>query len=242
MDRLNLPKHLMVKKDIMDRLDREEFVPGDLLPSERELIERYEVSRITVRKALADLENEGYLYKVHGKGTYVKGGEKDQNLFELTSCTKDIIRLGMTPTRKVLSAEVLLADRSRQRKLNLPEGEKIFELSRVYYADQDSINWTTTSLAYRYFPGIESYDFSKISLYDVIETKYGVTIDSAQRSVQAVVSTGLVSEYLDIPDGVPLLLFKCNTYGIVKAKKVPIEVFKSYYKTDKYGFYINQTR
>ena len=67
--------------------------------SERELMETYQVSRITVRKAIDELVTEGYLYKIQGKGTYVKTDEGSNNLFSITSCTDDVLRLGMKPSR-----------------------------------------------------------------------------------------------------------------------------------------------
>ena len=75
---------------------------SELVPSERELMAMFQVSRITVRKAVEELEQEGYLYKVQGKGTYVKGDQNSQDLFSITSCTQDVVRLGMTPSRKVV--------------------------------------------------------------------------------------------------------------------------------------------
>ena len=67
--------------------------------SERELMETYQVSRITVRKAIDELVTEGYLYKIQGKGTYVKTDEGSNNLFSITSCTDDVLRLRMKPSR-----------------------------------------------------------------------------------------------------------------------------------------------
>mgnify|MGYP003422710141 CR=1 FL=1 len=92
-----IPKYVEVKRSIIQDINDEVFRVGEMIPSERELIELFDVSRITVRKAVSELENEGYLYKIQGKGTFVKEEQKKQNLFSLTSCTQDVIRLGMTP-------------------------------------------------------------------------------------------------------------------------------------------------
>ena len=67
-----LPKYYLVKKSVVEKIENEEFQPGEPIPSERELMEDYQVSRITIRKAIEELVAEGYLYKVQGKGTYVK--------------------------------------------------------------------------------------------------------------------------------------------------------------------------
>ena len=104
-----LPKYYLVKKSIVEKIENEEFQPGEPIPSERELMEDYQVSRITIRKAIEELVAEGYLYKVQGKGTYVKTDEGSNNLFAITSCTEDVIRLGMTPSKKTVVSELVRA-------------------------------------------------------------------------------------------------------------------------------------
>lgn len=242
MEDFRPPKYFQVKKAIVEKIDNEEFTIGELIPSERELMALLHVSRITVRRAIEELEQEGYLYKVQGKGTYVKGDQNSQDLISITSCTQDVERLGMKPSRKVLYARVAPADKKRQRKLNLGDNDQVFALSRIYYADDEPINYTRTYLAYKYFRGIEKYDFAKESLYQVIENQYGIPLSRANRSVEAIIARDEIAEYLHVPNGVPLLLFQCTTYGMVGGKEVPVETFKCCYRSDRFKFYINQVR
>jgi GntR family transcriptional regulator len=237
-----LPKYYTVKRAIIEHIDDEVYRIGEMIPSERELMQAFEVSRITIRKAVDELEREGYLYRVQGKGTFVKGDQNSQNLISLTSCTQDIERLGMKPSRRVLGSAVIPADKKRQHALNLKEGEPVFRLERVIYADDEPINLTTTYLAYRYLEGIEKHDFAKESLYGVLEKRYGITIKRAVRRVEAVIAHGEVPELLGMEEGVPLLLFQCTTYGEIAGRECPIETFKCYYRSDKFSFYINQIR
>ena len=237
-----MPKYYTLKRAIIQNIDDDVYKVGALIPSERELMATYDVSRITVRKAVDELEQAGYLYKVQGKGTYVKGDQNKQNLISLTSCTQDILHMGMTPSRKVLKGEVRVADKKRQRKLNLKEGDKVFCLSRIYYADEEPINYTVTYLPYKYFEGIEQYDFGQKSLYDTLEREYGTRITRAERMVEAVIAYDEISELLVVEEGVPLLLFQSTTYGEVNGREYPIETFKCYYRSDKFNFYIKQVR
>ena len=242
MAEIPAPKYYMVKKRIIENIDNDVYKVGELIPSERELMETFDVSRITIRKALDVLEHEGYLYKVQGKGTYVKGEQNSQNLFSLTSCTQDVIRLGMKPSRKLISSLVMTADKKRQFKLELKEGDKVFRLCRVYYADREPINYTTTYLAYKYMPEIENFDFSQVSLYEVLESTYHIKMTHATRTVEAVIAHDEICDLLNVDDGVPLLLFQCTTYGLVNEKEVPVETFKCYYRSDKFSFFIDQVR
>lgn len=75
-----VPKYYQLKKILIEKINNEEFEVNVPIPSERELTELYQVSRITVRKAIEELVNEGYLYKIQGKGTYVKTDEGEQPL------------------------------------------------------------------------------------------------------------------------------------------------------------------
>ena len=236
------PKYFIVKNDIINLIEDGTYKEDTLVPSERELMELYEVSRITIRRALDELSNAGYLYKVHGKGTFVKGDRHTQNLFSIVSCTEDIKSMGMTPSRLVVKKGVKPASNRKRIKLNLNTKDKVFNLGRVYYADKEPVNYTNTHLPYKYFKGIEMNDFSRSSLYNILEKEYGVKITTATRAVEAVSSNEEVSEYLDIPIGTPLILFSTVTYGVVNGREVPIEYFDCYYHTAQFKFYINQTR
>jgi len=107
-------QYYLLKKELIDRIDREEFKQDEPIPSERELMSQFDVSRITVRRAINELVNEGYLYTIQGKGTYIKNGRYSQNLLSLTSCTQDIIKLGMKPSRRIIASGIEVAEKKRQ--------------------------------------------------------------------------------------------------------------------------------
>lgn len=237
-----IPKYYLLKKEIIKKIDMEEYGGDEQIPSERELIEKYQVSRITVRKAVDELVNEGYLYKVQGKGTYVKSDKNNQDLISLTSCTEDVKKLGMTPSRKVIDAAVVLADKKRSKLLNIVTDDKVFRLERIIYADDEALNYTITYLPEKLFPQLEQYDFNKESLYHILQTKYDTKIIGATRTIEAVSAKDVVAEYLDIDEGMPIILFGGTTYGVVQGKEIPIETFKCYYRTDKFKFCINQVK
>jgi|LGOV01.1.fsa_nt_gb GntR family transcriptional regulator len=236
------PKYLVVKNDMINHIENGTYGEDTLIPSERELMEMYDVSRITVRRALEELSNAGFLYRVHGKGTFVKGDRHTQNLFSLVSCTEDIKSMGMVPSRLVVKMNIKHASSRKRNKLNLNTNDQVFNLARIYYADNEPVNYTNTYLPHKYFPGIEMNDFANHSLYKVLENDYGVEVTTATRAVEAVSSNEEVSKYLSIPLGTPLILFSTVTFGLVNGREVPIEYFDCYYHTSQFKFYINQTR
>ena len=232
-----LPKYYLVKKAIVENIDNEVYDSKEPIPSERELMETYQVSRITIRKAIDELVTEGYLYKVQGKGTYVKTDEGSNNLFSITSCTEDVLKLGLTPSKKVFVSELVDANVKRAKALEITTSDNVYMIGRILYADKEPLNYTLTFLPEKIFPGLSKYDLKKESLYQIITEVYGVKITKARRTIEAIGAQDEIAEYLDIEEGTPIILFRCITYGIVNGREIPIENFKCYYRTDKFKFY-----
>lgn len=240
-------KYSTVKRAVLGRIRSREYGMNERIPSEAELAEMYRVSRITVRKAIDDLVNDGFLYRIQGKGTYVRNDEVSHDLFSLASCTQEIESMGMTATRRVIRAEVVPADPRTAARLQVEEGSRVFLLERVYYADGHPINYTISYLALDAMPGLDEHDFSVESLYNVIENRYGVRIRNARRTVEACLAAGDAAAELEVADGAPLILFKCEAYGDVptpagELTQRVIEAFTCWYRTDVHKFYINQVR
>ena len=237
-----VPKYYSLKRDLVKKIEMGEYQENTPILSERELMETYQVSRITVRRAIDELVNEGYLYKIQGKGTYIKGDTSNQDLFSISSCTEDVLRLGKRPGRRVLQAESLRADAKRAKALQITGGDTVFCLGRVTLADGEPLNYTRTYLPEKLFPGIGRFDFSRTSLYRILEQEYGVKITTARRTIEAILAKDEIAEYLEVEEGMPLILFGCVTCGMVNGKEEPIETFKSYYRTDQFKFCINQVK
>jgi GntR family transcriptional regulator len=236
------PKYSQLRKTIIERIERGDFKEDEMIPSERELMDVYQVSRITVRRAIEEMCNAGVLYKVHGKGTFVKGERHTQNLFSIISCTEDIKSMGMVPSRVVVKKHIEQVSTKVRNKLNLNTNDEIFNLARVYYADATPVNYTDTQLPYKYFKDLEMHDFSKQSLYSVLENEYDIEITKAVRSIEAVSANRTIGKYLHIKEGTPLILFSATTYGLYNGKEIPLEYFISYYHTEQFKFYIHQKR
>ena len=123
--------------DLLKNRMESSMIPHDKLPSERELTAQYGVSRTTVRLALQELENTGYIYRRHGKGTFVSDIKKDAaDLGGAYSFTEQMKGLGRHPETRILSFEKIEADKFIAQRLNLPLGEAVFKLSRLRIADR----------------------------------------------------------------------------------------------------------
>lgn len=238
----NLPKYEMIKKDLIDAIHSGFYSPGSELPSENELIEKYNASRITVRRAIDELYRSGYIEKHQGKRGCVKETARTQELTQISSYTEEILRQGMTPSRKVIQAGLRLCNKSEQISLNLDKASPVFHMERIVYADGKPLCYTATSLPYAFFRDIEQYDFEKNSLYDVIENKYNIKISTSTLKLKAVPAKDEIARYLDIEKDLPLLYSSAVTFGIYEKREVPIEAFTTYYLTDVFEYTLTQKR
>lgn len=237
-----LPKYYLLKEEIIKKIEDEEFIAEEMIPSERDLMDSYNFSRTTVRKAIDVLVNEGYLYKVQGKGTFVKGKKFTQGLINLTSCTEEIKSHGFVPSIKLINQKIIKANKQIQNYLKLQENEEVFFLERVFSGDGYPVNTTKSYIPYKYVKGIEKHDFSSESLYKILSEEYGITILGADRTVEAVLAYDEVAELLDIEEGKPILLFRGWVSAIVNGEELVFEFFKSRYRSDRSKFFIQQKR
>lgn len=235
-----LPKYYRVKEQIKNLIEVWKERDGEPIPSERELITRFGVSRITVRRAIDELVQEGYLFRVQGKGTYIEMDHENQNLINLTSCTSEIKALGMVPSRKVLESVIVPCSVKQAHDLKINSSDRLFFLDRIYFADDIAVNRTQTYLPYSLLPDIETYDFARYSLYETLENQFGIKLTRAHRTIEAVSAEAEIAESLSIKENTPVLHFNCLTYGIAGGVEVPIEQFSCYYRSDKFKFFINQ--
>ena len=237
-----LPKYESIRQDLIELIENGTYAPGSELPSETDLITKYSVSRITIRRALEELYLDDYIEKKQGKRAYVKQKNKVQALDGISSYTEEILAQGMTPSRKVIAAGLRLGTPEEQNILLIDKADPVYYLERVIYADQTPLCYTTTAIPYDYFRDIEQHDFSIHSLYDVIENNYHIKITTSSLKLKAVPAKGLVSEYLDMEKGSPLLYYSGTSFGMVKGKERPIEYFTTYYSTDLFEYSLTQKR
>ncbi|WP_125151999.1 GntR family transcriptional regulator [Clostridium rectalis] len=237
-----IPLYYTLVEYIKKQIIEEELKPGETIPSERELISTFSLSRTTVRKAIDVLVNDGLLIKVQGKGTFVQNKKINDGLIKLTSCTESIKNMGLEPSRRIIKCGINIPIKCIGEKLQLKEDEKVFELERVLYGDDAPINVTKSFTSYKYIKGVEEYNYEKESLYNVLETKLNIKIIHSVRTIEAVLASEKDSELLNINIGSPILIFNGVVYGEVSGKEVPIEYFVARYRCDKTKFYIEQVR
>lgn len=234
------PKYNLIKQSLQNKIKSGEFPAGFELASETELMKIYNVSRVTARRALDELAREGYIDKIQGKRSIVKELTKPNVTTKIQSYTEEILRNNMIPSRKVLESIVRKATYEESILLQIDEGDYIFSLTRIYYANNDPLCYTNSLIPYDYFNSIENHNYLTNSLYHIIEEEYLVKLKYSSLKIKAVSSQPDISEYLKIALDTPVLFTTAITYGIIGDMERPVETFSSYNLTDKFEYHLIQ--
>ena len=208
------------------------LLPGDRLPSERELAQTYQVSRMTARQALRELETEGVLVRIQGAGSYVSEAKLVENVLELSSFTEDIERRGMASSTRLLGVRLCKPDELLRRALLLTAQHLVCQIDRLRLADGTPMSLETMYLAAHRFPGIENKDLSG-SIYRLLQDDYGLQIGMATQTIEAVYPSTTEAQLLAAPARTAFLRLKKLT---ASTDAVPFESVTALYRGDRYAF------
>jgi GntR family transcriptional regulator len=179
---------------------------GDRLPPERELCQRFDVSRATLRQALAELEDRGLVTRHQGRGTFVTRPRAQLPIVGIFSIRAAMEALGMRMATRVVRVERIAADRGLAADLACLPGDEVIFIERLRIGDGEPMVLDTTHLRADLFPGLDDIDFEQRSLYDVLETDYGRTVAEASETLEPVILTPRECELLAVPPHTTALL------------------------------------
>ncbi len=234
-----LPRYYQLKEIIREQVRSGAWRPGEPIPSERELCERYGISRMTARQSITELVNEGLLYREQGRGTFVGRPKIAQQLLRLTGFTEDITAREQRPGTRVLAAEMWPADEATTERLRVRPGQPVFRLHRLRLADAEPLALETAIVSFMGCERLLEDDLERTSLYRLLETKYHQPLLEAEQEVEAGLAGAEEAEALGIAPGGPVLLTRRVT---VTERQRPIEYATSVYRGDKYRFYARLVR
>jgi GntR family transcriptional regulator len=232
--RSHLPLHQQLKAIIEDRILSGEWLPGTQVPSERELCEQYEISRITVRQALSALVMEGRLVRTQGRGTFVASPRIEQQLTQLTGFTQDMQARGKRPSAQILEAGNISALPNIARALKIKVGENVIMLKRLRLADGEPVAIEIAYLLESRCQGILKEKLTTRSLYDILTKKYNLKPVRAMQQMEAIACPTAEARLLGTRRGAPVLHIHRTTYD---REGRPFELVESFYRGDRYTFY-----
>ena len=235
-----VPFYYQLKQLLVADLESRALSPGDRLPGDHELCDTYGVSRTVVRQALSELETEGIIERLKGRGTFVAPPKTTEGLVQtLTGLYEDVAARGAQLRSDVRRLEVVPADQGVADNLQIGLGSPTILLERLRYVDGEPWVYTKTQIPYDLAPGLLEEDFSDKSLYALLEGKYGITLSHGRRSVEASAASVSLAHSLNIDAGDPVLVLRSVIYGTAGQ---PIEVFVAYHRGDRSRFEVDLTR
>jgi GntR family transcriptional regulator len=226
-----VPKHTQLRSILLDRVETT-LAPHAAIPPERKLMSKYGVSRSTVREAIRQLVEEGVLYRIQGKGTFVSG-ERVQSDLHLASFTEDMRRRGLVPATVVMASDLIVAPLEVRAALNLKAGALVHQIERLRLAGGTPMAFERGYYAAELLPDLGRQDLSH-SLYATFSTEYGLRIDHAEQTAWAETADAVLADPLAIDVGAPLLVFRRTS----SAGSTPVEYVTSWYRGDRYQIHM----
>jgi GntR family transcriptional regulator len=238
---VDIPLYRRIEKDLLTQIVEGHLEPGQVVPPERELCEHYGVSRITVRRAIRELETTGYVQRRQGKGTFVSRSRIRREMGRLISFSEELRMQGRVPGSRLLNLQHRPAEPATAALLHVEEGDPIWIVERLRLADGEI---SSMSISYLHLPP-EAYLTpmeltSEPSLWALLETK-GILICEGDTALRAIAADAHHAQVLGVAEGDPLLLREGVNYTLAE-RLVPVEAFRTIARADRYHYSLHLVR
>lgn len=207
------------------------FRIGDQIPPERDLMERFQVSRITIRQAIDTLAQEGIVVRVQGRGTFVKNVPARSAVTELAGALETIESLGRETQVQLIAAAFVPPPRSIRDVFGLAPSREVLKVSRIRSVDREPFAYLTNWMAHPWAHQIQLDQLKQRSLLAQLKDLDGAP-DSAEQTISATLAVPEVAAHLGIPAGSPLL----KGYRVYYRQGRPVMVLDSLYRPDRYAY------
>lgn len=228
-----IPAYIKIHDSIKNGIDDGTGKIGERLPSERDLAERFQVSRMTLRQAVTLLVEEGILERRVGSGTFVASSRVQEKMRGTTSFTEIIKAQGKVPSTKLISYQRSHPNEQEVRHLNVKPHSYIIRMERIRYADQVPVLFEVTSVPEKL---VKPFDQTAITehFFQTL-TAHGYEIGKSQQIISAKVADKQVASYLEIEPQSAILALTQVSY---LTNDQPFEYVRSQYVGERFEFYL----
>jgi GntR family transcriptional regulator len=231
-DKLPVALYYQLKNIFLKKIQDGKWGAGEMIPTENELCKEYNVSRITVRQALSELEKQGYLLRKRGKGTYVMIPRIEQSLMSFYSFSEEFRKRGFKPGNKLLEYDLQIPSADIAERLKSENNKKVYYVKRLRYADDIPIAIESTYLPAHLFQGLNKHSIENKPLYDIFRDEYGIVPDFAEESFGADLISEKEAGILELKPGKPVLDIERTAFSGDK----PIEYTTGVIRGDMFRF------
>lgn len=228
-----VPLYSQLKELLRTRILDGSYPAHSQMPSENELGEIYKVSRITVRQALSDLQKEGLIFKIHGKGTFVAKPKAFQNVSKLQGLAEAMSQMGYEVLNQLLSFKFISANTQVAERLQILEGTKVAEIKRIRLINREPVSLEITYVSQLIGEQLEKADLITRDIFLILENDCGVALGHADLAIDAVVANAELIQALNVEAGSPIMRIERLTHA---ADGTPIDFEHLFYRGDAFQY------
>jgi len=232
------PRHEQISDWLREQIEEGTYAPDEKLPSEKELGDRFDVSRVTVRRALQTLENEDYIYRRQGLGSFVQERRATQGLVRLTDFAQDMAQAGLEASSRVEHHAPESPPPDVAVRLQT-DGTKVMRLDRLRLGDGQPIAFDRTWLPMFYAQLLEGHDLEHETIYQILETEYDIPVLRGRYRITAANAAAAVADPLGVDEGEALLLIE--RLSLTEGEK-RIYFQRRYYRSDRVAYELELAR
>lgn len=215
----NKPLYLQVESDIRNAITLKKYRPGEKLPTETELSNQYQVSKITIRKAMEKLSDDGLIQKVQGKGTFISYQKEKYHLNKTRGFNDTLSGYGHIASHRILQASFFSADKNVSDKLQIPENSSVIYVERLMMEDMIPIGVDRVYMSEEQFPDFITKLQPDKSLYQILQEDYAIVPATSTLEINGIIATNNLADLLKCNIGDPLFHIEKTGY---QASGVPI--------------------
>ncbi len=205
------PRYQQLKDLIIGRISRGELRPADRVPSENELVESMQVSRMTANRALRELHDEGYVERIAGRGTFVSDFRSQSHLLEVQNIADEIAGRGHSHTSSVIRRSRQHARGEVARALHVEQGSDVFHLLLVHYENGTPVQVEDRHVLADFAPHCLEQDFEKMTPSAYLTAV--APLQEAEQVVRAAMPNAAVRQRLNMEEGEPALVVVRRTWS-----------------------------
>lgn len=225
--------YLQVYDKVKSNIENNIWKSGKQIPTEHDLMDMFNVSRDTIRKALAKLLQDGYIYKQAGRGTFVRKIKSNYSLTLLESFSEQMKRRGLEPSSKIIKITNIIPEKYILDRLEVNAEEKVYKIERLRKADNEPMCYEIAFIPESLCKDLDKKIQNSASLYDLYENYYGLNLSYGDMSLEAKSASEYVSKVLEIRPKDPILEMRITVYLDFGR---PLYYVEAFYIGEKYIF------
>lgn len=228
-----VPLYSQLKEILRTRILDGTYPPLSRMPSEAELGKAFEVSRITVRQALGDLQKEGLIFKIHGKGTFVAKPKAFQNVSTLQGLGESMTQRGYEVINRLRSFKSVPASAQVAARLQVAEGENVVQIKRARLVNRELVSLEITWLPEAIGKRLEKADLVSRDIFLILENDCALPLGHADVAIDAILADAELARALEVEEGSPVMRIERLTHT---ADGAPLDYEHLYYRGDAFQY------